>query len=53
MNEKKIICGAIMLMFVAMASCNTYPSPDFEHMPQDRARWENPAGYGLPKEVGR
>ena len=46
-------CIVVVLILSMLASCNTYPSPDFEHMPQDRARWENPAGYGLPKEVGR
>lgn len=41
-----------MIACSMLAACGPDQRPDFEHMPQDRPRWVNPAGYGLPKEVG-
>lgn len=48
----KYIVALALLILLTITSCGKYPRPDFGQMPQDRARWANPAGYGLPKEVG-
>lgn len=48
---RKIIAVTLVVLSL-LAACGPDQRPDFEHMPQDRARWANPAGYGLPKEVG-
>lgn len=47
-------CIVVVLILSMLTSCEPDRHPDFEHMPQDRCRWQNPAGYGLPtKEVGK
>lgn len=48
---KKIIT-AVLASLILLSACGPNQRSDFEHMPQDRPRWANPAGYGLPKEVG-